>query len=217
MTELTGFDEVTGMWQGGFLPAVRASTLNVCEADLEAVGDEAAGVGGDEGGVFADADAGGFAADDPGADDGMIAGEGDFGVELLVDLGLGMPWAVAAFEQAAVLDEADVGAFAAEVGFFHVVAHAVGLEGGAEEVGVAFEHFPEEDEEGFVAPEHFPDGLHEALASAGEMAGEVFEPHPFPRVELEDKFQRAVLMVHEGLHARIPAEIFDGEVDGAFA
>lgn len=111
-------------------------------AFLKPVGDEAAGVGGDEGGVFADADAGGVAADDPGADDGVVAGEGDFGVKLLIDLGLGMPGAVGAFEEAAVLDEADVGAFAAEVGLFHVVAHAVGFEGGAQEVGVAFEHRP---------------------------------------------------------------------------
>lgn len=69
--------------QGGGLHAAGRGAFQMTNAEirmgrkrgLKPVRAEEAGIGGNKGGVFAEADVGGFAADDPVADDGMITGE----------------------------------------------------------------------------------------------------------------------------------------------
>src|ERR1035437_6550391 len=97
----------------------------------EVMGDETGEVSGDEGVVFADADAAGASVDDPGADDGGFAGEGTDGLGFLVDDGAGVGnvcWGAGL----AGLDDLEVGAFPGLAEFDHDVAVHGGETGGEE-------------------------------------------------------------------------------------
>ena len=79
--------------------------------------DETAEVAGDAAGVFADAQAGGFVVHHPDPHDGVAAIEIGQLREGLIDAAFLAVFAVVALHHGAVLDQGDVAAFAAELGF----------------------------------------------------------------------------------------------------
>src|SRR5579859_3361236 len=110
------------------------------------MGDEAAEVVGDEGVAFADADAGWLLADDPAADNGVVAVEVGEGGEFLVDIPFGAVFACRGLQDSVRADEFDIRAFAGENGLFYVVAEVAGFGVGRQEPGAAGIEFPEDRE-----------------------------------------------------------------------
>ncbi len=107
------------------------------------VRDEAAEVVGDEVVGFADAHAGGFLADDPAAEDGVVAVEIGEGEELLIDMSFGAIFAAGLLRRGRRTSDLDIGAFAGEDGFADKIGEAVRFEVGGQEPGAVGVEFPQ--------------------------------------------------------------------------
>src|SRR5437867_13224503 len=123
---------------------------------------EPAEVSGDAPAVFPDAEASGFVVHDPDAHHGMIAAEVRQIRRRLIDETFLAIFALGALDSRTVLDECDVGAFAAELGLLSVVAaERLGRFKAGKQVRMIRKQLPEDWQEPLVAQQHLPDGLDE--------------------------------------------------------
>ena len=200
---------------------------------LDIVRHEARHVAGHHGVVLAHADAGGFVADDPRADDRVAAVEDRGREQRLADEALGAIAFVDHRGRDAVADDRDIGALAREDRLAGIAGAERGgggvvVEEGGQQVGMPRVARPEQRQQALVGEDRLPCGFDPAHPRGDEVGGIGFAQHRFPRVELERRLQFVAVGVDEptrgveadvahldefGLDPRLGREVFE-EADG---
>ena len=160
---------------------------------------EAGAVLGDQRAVLADTDAAGAVADDPAADQRIVAVEGGQRMAGLADARTIAVRAVGAQLAAVVQVHGDVGALARMQRLAHPAARqlAAVVERGRQQVRVAAMGVPQQRQDALVAQQRLPRRLDQLQAGARQVLAERLAEHVLQRIQLEQAADHVVVEVGE--------------------